>query len=423
MRIRIRLLNIIIAISASVLLLGAARFAGRSIPAKLAVVQVSELRTDVVTYGLIDLDRRFFTQRSINVPGFAGSNFNHFPPLVLQSSPNEDTTTWTLNALDVLTGTFTPEMRIETSPGDRLNAAMFRQEADDRWIYHDFTQAKLYYTRPGELEAQFAQAAPIGSTFWSNDLTRFAVEAAGTISITDAGTGETDIVMQNAGPQAAVRWSPDDRYIAVSSRLTNASTGHVIDVESLEAVVTFTFKGYGMRWCGDQPIYSADTGAGIFEVRLYDLTTGTENVLLTRDLSDIPVPRRTFAAAGLSGLPCDWLLVFTGNSEAELVHVASGKTIPFGGNLIRPLNVVDGAVTYLVEEPPHTELRRIVLDPATEGYKVLASLNLLSTSLTWIDEGRGAVYLRNGQLRRIDPDSGKEILLPGAEFQTFYVMP
>lgn len=73
--------------------------------------------------------------------------------------------------------------------------------------------------------------------------------------------------------------------------------------------------------------------------------------------------------------------------------------------------------------PQLTELRRIRLDPATEAYEVLATLDGLSTSLTWIDDARGAVYLRNGQLRRIEPVTGREMLLPGVEIQTFSIMP
>src|SRR5690606_16050668 len=127
--------------------------------------------------------------------------------------------------------------------------------------------------------------------------------------------------------------------------------------------------------------------------------------------------------AALSGRPCDWLMVFTGNSEAELLHIESGKAIPLSGSSIRRHNLADSSLIYLVEDGRKTELRRIVLDPATESYELLASLDTLNTTLTWIDDARGAVYLRSGQLRRIDPNTGKEILLPGVEIQTFQRIP
>lgn len=417
MRIRIRLLIIIVVILVAALLIVAAGMAGRSTTPKLAVVQISELQTAVVTYGLVDLDRGLFMQQSIDVSGFRGSNFDHVPPLVLQSARNGDTIMWTLNALDVWSGALTPEMRIETVSGDYLNAARFRQEAGDRWIYHDFTPAELYYTRPGQLEAQFAQVAPIGSAFWSNDFTRFAVGDAGIISITNTETGETDVIIEGAGPAAVVRWSPDDRYIAVSSD----TTGQVIDVESRQIVLEI--EGDGLRWCDDRLIYTADTDDGIFEARLYDLETGTEEILFTRDRSDLPVWERTLTVAGLDNQPCAWLLVYRDVATIDLVHIDSSRVIPLGGTLIMPYHLADGALTYLVEDGQKTELRRIVLDPATEAYEVLASLDGLSTSLTWIDDARGAVYLRNGQLRRIDPVTDREMLLPGVEIQTFSIMP
>src|SRR5690606_34704681 len=125
-RIRIRLLIVAVTVLVSALLIVAGGLAGRGTKPKLAVVQVSELQTDVVTYGLVDLDHGFFTQRSIDVSGFAGSNFDHVPPLVLQSARNGDTTTWTLNALDAWSGALTPEMRIETVRRDRLHVVGFR---------------------------------------------------------------------------------------------------------------------------------------------------------------------------------------------------------------------------------------------------------------------------------------------------------
>ena len=412
-------------------MIAAGELAGRGTKPKLAVVQVSELQTDVVTYGLIDLDRGFFTQRSIDVAGFAGSNFDHFPPLVLHSARNGDTTTWTLNALDVWSGALTPEMQIETGLGDHLNAASFQQEAGDRWIYNNRAstrQSGVYYTHPGQVEAQFVQAAFIGSTFsstfWSNDFTKLAVEAAGIVTITNLETGKADLITQSAGPQAVVRWSPDDRYIAVSSRFPSDTMGQAIDVESREKVAEI--EGDGLRWCGDRLLYTADSGEGYYEARLYDLETGKEEVLFTRDLSETPRSTRMLMVTTLSGQSCDWLMIFTGRPEAqqaELMHVESGRAIPFEGRQIRPYNVADGALTYLVEDARKTELRRIVLDPATAGYQVMASLDSLSTTLTWIDDALGAVYLRNGQMRRIDPITGREILLPGAEIQTFYLMP
>lgn len=133
------------------------------------------------------------------------------------------------------------------------------------------------------------------------------------------------------------------------------------------------------------------------------------------------------AVLDLRGYGCDWLQLFTGTQAGretvELVHVESGKTIPFAGIIIGFYTVADGALIYRVEDGRTTELRRIVLDPATESYELLASLDMLSTSLTWIDDTRGAVYLKNGQLRRIDRDTGKEILLPGVEIQIFQRIP
>jgi hypothetical protein len=428
MRIRIRLLIVIVVILVSALLIVAAGMAGRSTTQKLAVVQVSELQTDVVTYGLVDLDRGLFTQQSIDVPGFGGSNFDHVPPLVLQSTRNNTTTTWTLNALDVWNGVLTPEMRIEAEPQDRLNVAMFRQEADDRWIYHDFFANELYVTRAGGIDSELREDVLGNSTFWSNDLTQRAVEVEGIVTITDLESGTTDVILEGARPQARMWWSPDDRNLAVSSSIVSDEiTWQVIDVKRRETVAEI--KADELHWCDDRHLYyTADRGDGLYEALLYDLEAGKEEVFFARDLSDVPASERVFTLMPLRGQSCDWLQLFTASATAqrenvELVHIESGKAIPFAGTSIQPYIVADGALTYLVEDGRKTELRRIVLDPPTAGYEVLASLDGLSTSLTWIDDARGAVYLRYGQLRRINPVTGREMLLPGVEIQTFSIMP
>lgn len=288
MQIRIRLLVISAAVFVFSLLLGVSQLAGHETGGNIAVVQISELRTDVVTYGLVDLDHGFFTQRSITVPGFGGSNFGHVPPLVLQSARNGDTTTWTLNALDPWSGALTPEMRIEADNGKRLNVTMFSQRASDRWIYRDLFADELYITRAGEING-LRPDIPDASIFWSNDFAQFAVETEGVVTITDFETGETDVIMEDASPQAILWWSPDDRYIGVSSRLASDITWQVIDVESREAAAEL--QTAGLRWCDDRRLYyTSSSGDGLYHALLYDLETGTEDAFLTRDLSHIPVP-------------------------------------------------------------------------------------------------------------------------------------
>jgi hypothetical protein len=73
--------------------------------------------------------------------------------------------------------------------------------------------------------------------------------------------------------------------------------------------------------------------------------------------------------------------------------------------------------------PQLTELRRIVLDPATESYEVLVSLKRLSTSIIWIDDARGGLYLRGDDLVRIAPVTSVETVLPFEDIQSFVVMP
>ena len=420
-----RIFLLFAAVAFATLLLGAATMLGRGIDAKFVLAEIREQQPNAVTYGIVDLDRSILARRVIDVPGYASTSLVQFPPLVLQSvleAWDDKTINWTLNSVDVWTGALTPEVSIQTDNRTHLEALFFRQHADGHWIHYHPSDTVIYFTQDDSLEAKSIEAGPTSGTNLSNDGTRFAIDTIGVIFITDMKTGETRAVEHHVGTPASIRWSPDDRYISVFKRSDSDSTMQVIDTERLETVAEF--QGRGLRWCGERLIYTANPVENIFEVRLYDLETGTEEVLLTRDLSELALTQRNLTVAALNIESCDWLFVSAGNALTGLMHRESGRIIPLGYSpLGGPLRIVDGAVMVLMSSPQLTELRRVILDPATESYEVLISLKRLSTSITWIDDARGGLYLRNDHLVRIAPVTNAETVLPFEDIQWFVVMP
>ena len=407
------------------LLIGAATMLGRGIDAKFVLAEIREQVPNAVTYGIVDLDRSILARRVIDVPGYASTSLVQFPPLVLQSvweSWDDKTINWTLSSVDAWTGVLTPEVSIQTDNRTHFEAVFFRQFADGHWTYQDPSDTTLYYTLGGSSEATSIETAAPSGTNLSNDGTRFAIDMIGVIFITDMKTGETNAVEHHVSTSASLRWSPDDRYITVFTWGNIDGLMQVIDMERLETVAEF--QGRGLRWCGERLVYTANPSEDMFEARLYDLKTGAEEVLFTRDLSDLALTQRNLTVAALDIQSCDWLLVSAGNALTELMHRGSGRTIPLGYSpLGGPLRIVDGAVMVLMSSPQLTELRRVVLDPSTESYEVLISLTRLSTSITWVDEARGGLYLRNDQLVRIAPVTNAETVLPFEDIQWFVVMP
>lgn len=419
---RLRLIAILVVTGAFALLLGAARLAGRGIDAKFVLVEISENEPLTVTYGVLDLDRSVLARRLIHVPGYESTNFRRFPPLVMQSVWGDDTIDWTLNSIDVWTGILTPEVKIKTDRRRYLYAMNIRQYADGHWVYQDPSDFNLYFTNGDALEAKSIEAAMASGTVLSNDGKRFAIEATGTIFITDIEMGERTAVEHQVPSPADIRWSPDDRYISVFNYGDTDATMQVIDTERLETVAEF--QGRALRWCGNRLIYVNNPRGDVFEARLHDLETGADELVLTRDLSELAVTQRNLTVAALNVGSCDWLYVGEGNALSELMHRESGRTIPLGYSPYGvPFSFTDGALMVTMASPQLTELRRVVLDPSTESYEVLISLKRLSTSLTWIDDARGGIYLRGDNLVRIAPVTNDETVLPFEDIQSFAVMP
>jgi hypothetical protein len=404
------------------LLIGASRLAGRSIDAKFVLAEIRENEPLTVTYGILDLDRNIFARRVIDVPGYSSTGLGRFPPLVMQSVWGDDTIDWTLNSVDVWTGQLTPEVKIETDRRRYLYAMNFRQYADGHWTYQEPSDFNLYFTDGDALEAKSIEAAMASGTVLSNDGKRFAIEAMAAIFFTDMETGERTAAEHDVPSPAYIRWSPDDRYISLFSQGATDSTMQVIDTESLETAAEF--KGRALRWCGERLIYVTNPREAVFEAWLHDLETGAEEIVVTRDLSELAITQRNLTVAGLKADSCDWLYVAEGNALSELMHRESGRTIPLGYSPFgAPFWFTDGAVMVTMASPQLTELRRIVLDPATESYEVLVSLKRLSTSITWIDDARGGLYLRGDDLVRIAPVTSAETVLPFGDIQSFVVMP
>jgi hypothetical protein len=403
------------------LLIGASRLAGRGIDSKFVLVEIREEEPDAVTYGIVDLDREILARRVIDVPGYSSTGLGRYPPLVMQSVWGDDTIDWTLNSVDVWTGALTPEVKIQTDRRRYLYAMHFRQHADGHWLYQDPSYLNTYFANGDALEAKSVEA-PASGTILSNDGMRIVFDTIGAIFFTDMETGERRAVEHDAASPADIRWSPDDRYISVFNYGNTDSTMQVIDTETLETVAEF--QGRALRWCGNRLIYVTNPRDDVFEARLYDLETGAEELVLTRDLSELAVTQRNLTVAELKPDSCDWLYVGEGNALSELMHRESGRTIPLGYSPYGvPFSFTDSAVMVTMASPQLTELRRIVLDPATESYEVLVSLRRLSTSITWIDDTRGGLYLRSDNLVRIAPVTSAETVLPFGDIQSFVVMP
>lgn len=417
-----RILPLFAAVAFATLLIGAAGMLGRGIDSTFVLVEIRENEPVTVTYGILDLDRGILARRVIDVPGYASTNFGLFPPLVMQSVWGDKTIDWTLNSLDVWTGVLTPEAYIQTDNRTLLESFFFRQHADGHWIHYHPSDTVIYFTQDNSLEAKSIEAGPASGTVLSNDGRRFAVEVMGVIFITDMETGERTAAEHRIPSPAEIRWSPDDRYITVFKQGDTDNAMQVIDTESLETVAEF--RGRALRWCGDRLIYTANPSESIFEARLHDLSTGSEERVLTRDLSELAVTQRNLTVAALNAGSCDWLFISAGNALTELMHRESGRIIPLGYSpMARPFSFADGAVMVTMASPQLTELRRVRLDPATEEYEVLFSLDRLSTSVTWIDDARGGLYLRSDNLVRIAPVTSAETALPFEDIQSFMVMP
>jgi hypothetical protein len=422
MRIRIRLFIIIVAIVASGLLLGAAVLAGHGIPTVMAVVQLADPGSESVTYGLIDIDRGIVRRRSILVPGFAGVRFTIDPPLVLQVASGDGIKNWTLSALDVATGTLTTETRIETAVNVQLAVSAFRKHVDGGWSIHDFETGNLYYADGGSANARLVRSVSSPVAIWSRDMKRLAVSIPGMVEVTNADGGEPVMIAYEAEtPLNNIRWSLDGRHVTLYGSSADSA---MLVADTHTGEIAASLSGHAPQWCGGDLMYVTDTGDAVYEARLHDLDTGREEVLLTRDLSDRPIARRTLTVSGLNRDTCDWLMIWIGNEPYELWHRQSGALIPFGNDMqFEGLDLTDTALTYLVSTTRTTELRRIRLDPTVTSYEVLTVLDRFSTSLTWIDDVRGGLYLRLDTLVHIDADSGAQTALAGPDVQTFYLMP
>ena len=417
-----RLFLLFAAVVFATLLIGAARIAGSGIASKFVLVEIRDEEPNAVTYGILDLDRSILVRRVIDVPGYSSTGLGRYPPLVMQSVWGDGTIDWTLSSVDVWTGALTPEVKIQTDRRRYLYAMHFRQHADGHWTYHEPSDFNLYFTDGDSLEAKSIEAAMASGTVLSNDGKRFAIEAMGAIFFTDMATGKMTAAEHQVATPTYIRWSPDDRYMTVFNNGDTDSTMQVIDTESLE--IAAEFQGRALRWCGERLIYVTSPGENIFEARLYDLETSADELVLTRDLSDLAVTQRNLTVAGLKADSCDWLYVGEGNDLSELMHRESGRTIPLGYSPYGvPFSFTDDAVMVTMASPQLTELRRIVLDPATESYEVLVSLKRLSTSITWVDDTRGGLYLRGDDLVRIAPVTSAETVLPFGDIQSFVVMP
>lgn len=407
------------AVACTTLLIGAAGMLGRGIPTKFVLAEIRENEPNVVTYGILDLDRNILARRVIDVPGYSSTGLGRYPPLVMQSVWGDGTIDWTLSSVDVWTGALTPEVKLQTDRRRYLYDLHFRQHADGHWTYHDPSDSNLYFTDGDAVEAKSIESA---STLLSNDGKRFAIDVMGVIFFTDLATGARSFVEHDVASPYNIRWSPDDRYMTVFNTGDTDSTMQVIDTERLE--IAAEFQGRALRWCGDRLIYVTNPRENIFEAWLYDLETGAEELVLTRDLSELAVTQRDLTVAGLKPDSCDWLYVGEGNALSELMHRENGRTIPLGYSPFGvPFSFTDDAVMVTMASPQLTELRRIVLDPATESYEVLVSLKRLSTSITWIDDARGGLYLRGDDLVRIAPVTSAETVLLFGDIQSFVVMP
>lgn len=364
----------------------------------------------------IDAARGIAVKRYVPVPNLFRIDYEASPPQVVQDISDETQIRFILSTLDTQWAVVTP-LAVYSATDKRAGLASLVSPSGDVVIYDAASEQMQVFLAGTETPRYAIQIG--GSDFpvvsWSPDGTMLAAkpwQSGHTVLISDDTTHVLD-VFRDSMPL----WSPDGHSVLFSQATVSQMNARisVYDAASGDVLPTvMDVPGRSGTWCDSQTLaFVRVTGGVQHTVQMLDIVTGETRELLGvdnipgEDVLDIIVPPQE---------SCEWLLL--------MVRLPNDVT----ARLYR-LSVTTGALTLL---GPNATLLSLTADEVTYETTVAnESLTLMRAAfnadatpveigrtpaqverILWFDEYRSGVFLRGGQLWRLDLASGTAWPLP-----------
>jgi hypothetical protein len=402
-------------------LLGTAGMLGRGSMSPIAAVQINERAPDLVSYMLVDVDRRTTTARRLPVPELVDERWYAQPPLTLQRVTRGEFADWTLSAVDVRRNTISPVMRLRTSDNVRIRIPDFltRELPDGAAQYTVYVphSGEIWTATPDQPDAVLVATAARGLLYplsLSPDGTRLAVNGAGELLVMNSD-GSDARTFDGLQTQAWVTWSPDaqkllaspiDLYSRESARAINVQTGEETVMDGARLAIS----------CGTGYVAITEQANGFGITHISE--DGESSAILDAETLNGLEPAGIFQ---LEEHSCEWLVIMNRRGESILVQTSSGDTIALGNGF--PVIRMDGGrMVYHVQAGNMIEVRRLALNSGAEPELLWAYPRIIEEIL-WLDDAvdRG-LFIDSGQLNLIERSGQFTIPLNGALAESYSLL-
>lgn len=384
--------------------LSGAAVVGRGRPATLVVARIDSDVQDGLPVAVIDAERELIAVRRIHLPFLSRVDWNKWPPEVEQREPVLDINHYTLSVFDEEQIRFVPAFSHRLH--NRSRGLEFVRSGSSAAVYVRLTgEVSLLREVLAEDLRVSTAAGELQSLVWSPDGHRLAVKAfrAAPLILLDESGSRTVEVFRDSAPL----WSPDSRSILFTQDSFIERNGRLraIDAESGKVLATVNdLAGRSGVWCSSDTIaFVYVVPGGRHSVQVLDVPSGRTKQVL----DPATTGNQEILSLGFAPRPeCDWLIL-TMRHPQELatrlyrLHIPSGELTRLGENA-RVLALTPGAIVYDSNAARVAlSVERAAFEVETEP-EVLGRVSSQIEDVVWYGDFRQGIFLRSGQLWRID---------------------
>jgi hypothetical protein len=397
----------------SAVLLGAAVLVGRGNASPIAVIQTNEREPDLVTYVLVDVDRRIGTMhRRLPVPELVDTWWYMQPPLTLQRVTRSEFADWTLSVVDVRRNTMLPVLRLTTANNARIRIPDFlaRQLPDGTTQYSVYVphSGEIWTATPDKPNAALVAKVQRGLPYplsLSPDGTILAVNGAGELTVMNSD-GSNARAFDGLQSQAWVTWSPDGQKLLASPLdLYSRESARVIDVLRGELTVLDGARLAISCGAGYVAITEQANGFGVTSIS----EDGKSSAILDAETLNGLEP---VGIIQLEEQSCESLLILNRRGEVLLVHPDSGDMTLLGHNT-RPINADGDKLLYQTRASETVEVWQLEMKSGAQPELLGVYMHPFG-EIGWLDGGNRGLSIDSGRLRLIERHGLSTIPLNGA---------